>query len=410
MGIYLNPGNKSFQISLNSKIYVDKSGLIAYTNSVINTAQRFVCVSRPRRFGKSVTAEMLAAYYGRGIDSGGQFQALSIAEDPTYPEHLNHYNVIFLNMQKFFDRTQDVSEMKSLVESYLIREILRAYPDINYFNTEDLTGCLTDIFAETNIPFVFIIDEWDCIFREYKKDTGSQRLYLDFIRNLLKDQPYIALAYMTGILPVKKYGTHSALNMFDEFSMTNPGPLASFVGFTDTEVKELCNIYNMNYEEIRRLYDGYCFEGATHIYSPRSVVSAMLTRSYDNFWNKTETFEALRDYIVLNYKGLRDTVTELLAGARKRINTDTFTNDMTTLSSTDDVLTLLIHLGYLGYDFKTKEVFIPNSEISSEFCNAVFSAGWENVTEAIKKSEELLTATLNKNAQEVTARRMTTDT
>lgn len=189
MGIYLNPGNKSFQMSLNSKIYVDKSGLIAYTNSVINTAQRFVCVSRPRRFGKSVTAEMLAAYYGRGIDSSGQFQALSIAEDPTYPEHLNRYNVIFLNMQKFFDRTQDVSEMKSLAESYLIREILRAYPDINYFNTEDLTGCLTDIFAETNIPFVFIIDEWDCIFREYKKDTGSQRLYLDFIRNLLKDQP-----------------------------------------------------------------------------------------------------------------------------------------------------------------------------------------------------------------------------
>lgn len=375
MGIYLNPGNRSFQMSLNSKIYVDKSNLIAYTNSVINTEQRFVCVSRPRRFGKSVTAAMLSAYYGQSADSA-LFEHLAVATNDSYKEHLNQYNVIFLNIQQFLSRTHDITAMQSLISDYLLRELTHTYTDINFFNDSDLTGCLLDIFAETNIPFVFIIDEWDCIFREYKNDTHSQRLYLDFIRNLLKDQPYVALAYMTGILPIKKYGTHSALNMFDEFSMTNPGPLASFVGFTDQEVKKLCNDHQMDYEEMRRTYDGYCFEGTTHVYSPRSVVSAILTHSYDNFWNKTETFAALRDYIILNFKGLRDIVTELLAGARKKINTTTFTNDMTTFSSADDVLTLLIHLGYLGYDFKTKEVFIPNSEIFSEFCNAVESAGW----------------------------------
>lgn len=375
MGIYLNPGNRSFQMSLNSKIYVDKSNLIAYTNSVINTEQRFVCVSRPRRFGKSVTAAMLSAYYGQSADSA-LFEHLAVATNDSYKEHLNQYNVIFLNIQQFLSRTHDITAMQSLISDYLLRELTHTYSDINFFNDSDLTGCLLDIFAETNIPFVFIIDEWDCIFREYKNDTHSQRLYLDFIRNLLKDQPYVALAYMTGILPIKKYGTHSALNMFDEFSMTNPGPLASFVGFTDQEVKKLCNDHQMDYEEMRRMYDGYCFEGTTHVYSPRSVVSAILTHSYDNFWNKTETFAALRDYIILNFKGLRDIVTELLAGARKKINTTTFTNDMTTFSSADDVLTLLIHLGYLGYDFKTKEVFIPNSEIFSEFCNAVESAGW----------------------------------
>ncbi|MCI9615878.1 MAG: AAA family ATPase [Dorea sp.] len=375
MGIYLNPGNRSFQMSLNSKIYVDKSNLIAYTNSVINTEQRFVCVSRPRRFGKSVTATMLSAYYGQSADSA-LFEHLAVATNDSYKEHLNQYNVIFLNIQQFLSRTHDITAMQSLISDYLLRELTHTYTDINFFNDSDLTGCLLDIFAETNIPFVFIIDEWDCIFREYKNDTHSQRLYLDFIRNLLKDQPYVALAYMTGILPIKKYGTHSALNMFDEFSMTNPGPLASFVGFTDQEVKKLCNDHQMDYEEMRRTYDGYCFEGTTHVYSPRSVVSAILTHSYDNFWNKTETFAALRDYIILNFKGLRDIVTELLAGARKKINTTTFTNDMTTFSSADDVLTLLIHLGYLGYDFKTKEVFIPNSEIFSEFCNAVESAGW----------------------------------
>ncbi len=403
MGIYLNPGNRSFQISLNSKIYIDKSSLISYTNSVIDTSQRYVCVSRPRRFGKSVTAEMLAAYYGRNIDSDMQFRNLSIAKDKSYWEHLNHYNVIFLNMQQFLGRAHDVTQMMSLIENHLIKDILLTYPDHSYFDDSDLTGCLMDVFAKTDIPFVFIIDEWDCIFREYRNDTKTQKLYLDFLRNLLKDQPYVALAYMTGILPIKKYGTHSALNMFDEFSMMNPGPLASFVGFTDPEVTNLCTVWQMNYDEVKRLYDGYCFDGTTHIYSPRSVVSAMLTHSYDNFWNKTESFEALRDYIVLNFKGLRDIVTELLAGMRKKINTATFTNDMTSFSSADDVLTLLIHLGYLGYDFKTKEVFIPNSEISSEFCNAIESAGWNNITDAIKKSDALLTATIQGDQDAVAA-------
>ncbi len=397
MGIYLNPGNDRFQMSLNSKIYVDKSSLISYTNSVVCTAQRFVCVSRPRRFGKSVTAEMLAAYYGRDTDSNSQFCRLSIAKDSSYQKHLNQYNVFFLNMQQFLSRAHEASKLAPLVEHYLLKDLARAYPDIDYFDKSDLAGCLMDVYAAKKIPFVFIIDEWDCIFRECKQDVHAQKQYLDFIRSLVKDQPYVALAYMTGILPIKKYGTHSALNMFDEFSMANPGPLAAFAGFTDSEVKTLCSTYQMDYREVKRLYDGYCLEGAAHIYSPRSVVSAMLTRTYDNFWNKTETFEALRDYITLNFKGLRDTVTELLAGGRRKINTATFSNDMTTFSSADDVLTLLVHLGYLGYDFKAKEVFIPNSEVSAEFCNAVASAGWDTVADAVHKSDALLMATIRKD-------------
>ena len=283
-------------------------------------------------------------------------------------------------MQQFLSQTENIATLKELIEKTLLWELLDEYSNLNYFNTSSLTSVLQTISSKMSTDFIFIIDEWDCIFREYKNDTESQRLYLDFIRNLLKDQPYVALAYMTGILPIKKYGTHSALNMFDEFSMTNPGPLAPFVGFTDQEVQNLCAEFQMDYEEIKRMYDGYCFEGTTHVYSPRSVVSALLTRSYDNFWNKTETFEALRDYIILNFKGLQDIITELLAGARKKINTATFTNDMAAFSSADDVLTLLVHLGYLGYDYKTKEIFIPNSEIASEFCNAVESAGWDNIT------------------------------
>ena len=301
MGIYLNPGNESFQESIESEIYVDKTELIAYTNRVLKTRQKFVCVSRPRRFGKSMAAEMLAAYYGRNADSRKQFENLKIGKDASFMEHLNQYNVIFLNMQDFFSRTHDVAKMKMLLEKYLLRDLLRAYPDVDYLDETDLIGVLQDIYAECRIHFIFIIDEWDCIFRENKDGSEAHKMYLDFLRNLLKDRPYVALAYMTGILPIKKYGSHSALNMFDEFSMTNPKQLAEFVGFTESEVKELCNRYGMDFEETRRWYDGYRFENVEHVYSPRSVVSAMLSRCFDNYWNQTEAFEALRDYIVMNY-------------------------------------------------------------------------------------------------------------
>ena len=401
MGIYLNPGNERFEDAVSSEIYVDKTELIKYTNRVLKTEQKYICVSRPRRFGKSMAANMLAAYYGRNADSRKLFENLKIEKNASFMEHLNQYNVIFLNMQDFFSRTHDVAKMKMLLEKCLLRDLLRAYPDVDYLDKTDLIGVLQDTYAEFRIRFIFIIDEWDCIFRENKDGSEAHKMYLDFLRNLLKDRSYVAFAYMTGILPIKKYGTHSALNMFDEFSMTNPKQLAEFVGFTESEVKGLCNRYGMDFEETRRWYDGYHFENVEHVYSPRSVVSAMLSRSFDNYWNQTETFEALRDYIVLNYAGLKDTVIELLAGKHKKIETGSFSNDMTTFSTADDVLTLLIHLGYLGYDFSSKEVFIPNSEIESEFVTAIQSAGWDTVINAIKKSDHLLKETWNKNAEAV---------
>ena len=401
MGIYLNPGNESFQESIESEIYVDKTELIAYTNRVLKTRQKFVCVSRPRRFGKSMAAEMLAAYYGRNADSGKQFENLKIGKDASFMEHLNQYNVIFLNMQDFLSENSDIEDMQNAIEEAVLWDLQEEYPDIHYYKTDNLIRSLMDIYKAVNVPFVFIIDEWDCIFRENREDRNAQKIYLDFLRKLLKDKRYVALAYMTGILPIKKYGSHSALNMFDEFSMTNPKQLAEFVGFTESEVRELCTRYGMDFEETRRWYDGYHFQNVEHVYSPRSVVSAMLSRSFDNYWNQTETFEALRDYIVMNYAGLKDTVIELLAGEHKKIETGSFSNDMTTFSTADDVLTLLIHLGYLGYDFSTKEVFIPNSEIASEFVAAIQGAGWDTVINAVKKSDNLLKATWDKNAEAV---------
>ena len=401
MGFYFNPSNEKFTMSVNSEIYVDKSELIAYTNKVIATEQRFVCVSRPRRFGKSMAANMLAAYYSRGCDSSELFHKYKISQAEDFQKYLNQYDVILLNIQEFLSRTYDIEKMLEKIKQLVIRELKKEYPAVEFFDKNDLILCMQDIYEETGRPFIVIIDEWDCILREYKQDSQAQKIYLDFLRDLLKDKGYIHLVYMTGILPVKKYGTHSALNMFDEFSMTNPGLLAEFAGFTPEETESLCMRYGMDYEEAEQWYDGYHLGKGLDIYSPRSVVRAMLNRRFDNYWNQTETFEALKIYIEMNFDGLKETVIAMMAGVKKKIDIRSFTNDMTTFHGYEDVLALLVHLGYLGYDFDGKEVFIPNSEVMDEYLSAVKAAGWDEVIRSVQVSEELLKATWLMDAQAV---------
>lgn len=392
MGIYLNPGNNKFKRAVNSDIYVDKTGLIKYTNSIVDTLQSCVCVSRPRRFGKSMAADMLTAYYSKGCDSRELFSSLEIAKDESFEEHLNKYDTIFLNMQEFLSRSSNVKELLERVEGKVIRELKKQYPEVELYDENDLAETMQDIFAESECPFIVIIDEWDCIFREFKHDKAAQEIYLDFLRDLLKDKEYIYLAYMTGILPIKKYGTHSALNMFDEFSMIDPGPLAEYVGFTEKEVEALCQKYQMDINEIKNWYDGYSFEEVESVYSPKSVVSCMRLGKLGNYWNQTETFEALQIYIDMNFEGLRDDILSMIAGETVPVNTRSFTNDMTTFRTEDDVLTLLIHLGYLGYRYADKTVFIPNEEIRSEYVSAIAVSDWGEVSKALKNSADTLQA------------------
>lgn len=403
MGSYLNPGNEKFFEACNSEIYVDKTELICYTNSVLRTNNKYLCVSRPRRFGKSMAANMLTAYYSKGCNSKELFQPYRISSEETFEKYCNQYNVIFLNIQEFFSRTHSIESMLELLCGRVLREILRAYPDVDYYDKKDLIGSMQDIYDETGEPFLLVIDEWDCIFRECKPEKEAQKQYLDFLRDFLKDKAYIHLVYMTGILPIKKYGTHSALNMFDEYSMLDQGELVKYVGFTEKEVQILCKKYQMDFEETKQWYDGYVLDHNFHIYNPRSVVRAMLTHRYNNYWNQTETFEALRDYLVMNYDGLKTIIIELLAGNQKEICVGTFSNDMTTFTSADDVLTLLVHLGYLGYHFETKEIYIPNTEVETEFINAIQNARWDEVIQAIDISEQLLNATWNMDEEKVAA-------
>lgn len=406
MGIYLNPDNDRFFESYQSDIYVDKSELINYTNEKLRKTGKYICVSRPRRFGKSVNLSMLSAYYSKGCDSRKMFESLKLAQTPEWDKHLNKYNVIYINMQRFLSNSSSMDELLGLLKRSLMKDFKRAYKDYEDIDFDcGLSFCMEDIFAEEKIPFVILIDEWDCVFREHRNDKDAQKKYLDFIRDWLKDQSYVALAYMTGILPVKKYGTHSALNMFTEYSMTNSGKMADFTGFSEIEVAELCERYHKDINEMRYWYNGYQVDENIHLYCPRSVVAAIDMGRYDNYWTRTETYEALSKYIAMDMDGLHKAAEKLLAGQNVKIDINTFQNDMTSMNSRDDVLTLLVHLGYLSYLQSTEEVFIPNKEVRGEFVTGMRAEGkWKKCINAVQQSKELLDLTIKGRSDEVAER------
>ena len=419
-------------MAINSEIFVDKTEMIGYLNTVINTQQRFVSVSRPRRFGKTMAADMISAYYDREADSRDLFEKRKLAgyadirtweKNLRWDEYLGKFDVIRLVMTDFIKDGCNISESLNKLSSRVLDELSEAYPQVRY-DAADLVYSLDKFYRFSGIQFVIVIDEWDAVFRILKDDIKSQTKYLDFLRDWLKDKSYIALAYMTGILPIKKYGKHSALNMFDEYSMMSPMQLAPYTGFTEDEVLNGCKKYGRDFDRIKDWYDGYevsdiippdpdhmLLRSAGNspeperyaLYSPFSVVKALQTGYIRNYWNKTETYEALAEYIRKDYDGLKDAVALLMDGGRLVIDTSTYQNDMTTFHGRDDVLSLLIHLGYLGYDDETSEVFIPNREILDEFKTSTKSNEWADTFRSFELSQEILKATWNRNADKVAA-------
>ncbi|MCD8205707.1 MAG: AAA family ATPase [Clostridia bacterium] len=389
---YLNPGNGKFQESLDFKIYVDKSGLIEYTNSILSTKKKYICVSRPRRFGKTVAAEMLESYYSRGCDSHVQFDGLKIAQSDTYEKYLNKYNVIHCAMTRLLSDGMKIEEGLAKFKMTLISNLMEAYPEM-VLDGNDPVPMFSAVYGKTKVKFVFIFDEWDCVFRERKDDTEGQGSYLNFLRDLFKDQDYVALAYMTGILPIKKYGSESALNMFTEISMTNASPLQKYTGFTRDEVETLCAKYNRPFNEFEKWYDGYTVNGE-HIYNPKSVVESLGRGVSDNYWTQTQSFESLKGYIEENTFGIHEAIISMLAGGAVEIDTAGFKNDMVNFNFLFDILTLLVHLGYLTYDFDSKTVSIPNHEIESEFRTIISEIGWESYISDYEKRKKVLDATL----------------
>jgi hypothetical protein len=397
MGIFLNPLSLNFKTQKKSG-YVDKSGLISLLNARIDTEDRYVCVSRPRRFGKTMAATMIAAYYMTGLDSDSVFSDLVISKDPSYKIHMNKYNVIFLNIQDFWAPTKDAGKMSAMVESALADDFKEAFKSLS-MRDKPLFMQLHQIHNSFGKQFIFVIDEWDCVIRS-GIDNVQKRAYLEFLDNMLKGKPYVALAYITGILPA--YGHDSTLNMFDKYSMIDPQEFAEFAGFTESEARSLCDAAFMDFNEIKNWYEGYKL-GDTHIYSPMSVSSAAKKRMIKNYWTETEAFESLKEYICMDYAGLKETIVYLLDDRKNTapINPKAFPSDIHKMSSADDVLTLLIHLGYLGFDASANEVFIPNMEVAENFAGSIKEPIWAGLIEIIEFSKQVLENTLAMNADKV---------
>lgn len=404
MGFFVNPPADAFAEILNYKNYVDKSELIAYINNVLGTPDKLICFSRPRRFGKSFAARMLAAYYSKGADSTVLFENLKIAQNEKFQENLNQYDVLFLDVTLFISMADYIGDTVSNLQVDVIEELRETYPDCIKENTKSLFKALMQVHAKTGNKFFVIIDEWDALFREAKDDIKLQKSYIQLLRSMFKSgqtSQVIIGAYMTGILPIKKYGTQSALTDFREFTMLKPGSLTPFIGFTEEEVKELCAEYALDFDEARKWYDGYCFDEMGHVYCPNSIMELISTKQFDSYWTETETYESLRDYIDLNMDGLKDALIEMIGGKKCKIDTKTFQNDMTSINSRDDVFTLFVHLGYLAYDMKSKSVFIPNEEVRSEFIRAVKEGRRPELAKAVKISDDLLNATIKMDEDRV---------
>ena len=402
MGLYINKGNEGFQRIRNSE-YVDKTELIAVVNRTLFTENCFTCVSRCRRFGKSMAAKMLAAYYDHSCDSRSLFADLKIANDESFEKHLNKYPVIYLDMTSFVTRFKDES-IVGHIEEELKEDIHDAYPEVEYRAKDDLMGDLIRIAQTTGQRFIFIIDEWDAICREFAPNTKPMDEYVNWLRRMFKDVLAIetfAGVYMTGILPIKKYKTQSAMNNFREYSMVMPGRLAGFFGFTKDEVRCLCDKYSIDYDELEKWYDGYQIGSEPSIFTPNSVMQAIENRQCGSYWASTGAFDTVTDYILMNFEGLKDDVIKMLAGGRCGVDPTGFQNDMSVIRSKDDVLTVLIHLGYLSYDGVENECYIPNREVAGEMANAVKSTGWKGVTDALLQSKQLLKDTLAGNCEAV---------
>ena len=402
MGTYINVGNTGFQRARNSE-YVDKSALISVVNRTLFTERQFSCVTRCRRFGKSMAARMLYAYYDHSCDSRSLFANLEIAGDPTFEQHLNKYAAIYLDITNFVSKEKD-DDIVNKIDAALIEDVSKAYADVPVKQDDCLMDYLLRISIATGEQFVFIIDEWDAICREFPPGTKAMDAYVRWLRRMFKSQDafrVFAGVYMTGILPIKKYKTESALNNFQEYSMVMPRKTARHFGFTKDEVRMLAEKHGMDFAELEKWYDGYQIGNEPSMFNPNSVMQAIDNGYCDSFWATTGAYVAVARYIQMNYEGLKDDIIQMLAGGRCKVNPTKFQNDMSIIRGKDDVLTVLIHLGYLSYSWQKSECYIPNKEVAGEMVNAIEDNNWTHVVKALNASEQLLQDTLDGDEEAV---------
>ncbi len=405
MGIYLNPGYENFEQILAADIYVDKTMMIKEICRFIDKGNSYICMSRPRRFGKTFAGNMLSAYFSKGSDSRKLFEPLKIAQDPEFDRKLNKYNVIKLDMNSEYQNTLDKDRLIRRVNERVREEMSDVFSDVRITQEDSLADCILKVYAKTKQQFIIIIDEYDVLVREQVSENLFQE-YLGFLNGLFKSdtlRPAIALAYLTGILPVVRDKIQSKLNNFREYTILNAGIFAPYIGFTDNEVRELCIAYGISYENCRRWYDGYTQRGL-EIYNPESVIRCIEEGAFGSYWGRTSSYEVISDRIRMNFSGTRDDVIKMLAGEFAYVDADMYLNTMVDFNGKDDVFTYLIHLGYLAYDNEERTCHIPNKEVREEWIRALSRIEeYEVTTRIINASKQLLADTISGDEAAVAA-------
>lgn len=405
MGIYLNPNNENFKKVLANEIYVDKTMMIHEMNGFIEKANNYICLSKARRFGKTVAGNMLVAYYSKGCDSDVLFKNLAISSDSTYKKHLNKYNVIQIDLNSEYQNSTNKEKLIWEISQKIKAEIVAEYSGVvdNIVEEDSLANAILKVYATTNETFIILIDEYDVLIREEVNEKLFNE-YLSFLNGLFKSntlRPAITLAYLTGILPIVRDKVQSKLNNFDEYTFLDADVLAEYVGFTSEEVRDLCERYSMDFSECKRWYDGYVQRGI-EIYSPESVVKSMTRHKYDGYWGKTSSYQVIVDRIKNDYLDTKDDIIKMLSGEKIYVDAGMFLNTLKDFHSKDDVFTYLIHLGYLAYDSDEQVCWIPNKEVQKEWERAISVVDeYSETNKIIKASKKLLTATLNMHEDQV---------
>ena len=407
MGIYVNPSEELLKMAVNSRVYVDKSMILHELNHVLNSEDRFVCVARPRRFGKSMAGNMIAAYYSKAANSRSILEKLKIAQTPEFETYLNAFHVIQFDMNAFYSNSNKKKSIVPMFTSEIREEFMEEFPDCGIKKSDTLANCIKKVYKKTKVKFVVIVDEYDVLVREKVKSSIFDP-YLSFLNGMFKNAnlaPAFALVYLTGILPIMRDKIQSKLNLFTEYTMTDSMQLSEFVGFTEEETRALCEQYQMDFEECKRWYNGYkldFLDNTLEIYNPKSVVQAMNCRKFGDYWTKTGSYDSIRSYISMNFDGIKDDVKAMIAGGRIDVVVEYYLNTMTDFHTKDDVFTYLIHLGYLAYDSINKQCYIPNNEIRSEWILAIANdSDYAKAIEIVNNSKILLEKTVEGDAQAV---------
>ena len=419
MGSILNPTmENSFETLVNFKdkdIFVDKTDFIEKMSAKINADKRFFAVTRPRRFGKTVTAHMLLAYYSKGYIGKKIFDGLHIADKDNYAEHLNKYDVIYVDMNTIdglFDgysgQKQKVEGVNDLVD-YFEYSVIKDLKSSNEFSkclekhqigNMGLLETLLAITQDLNTRFIFIMDERDLVYREYRDDEVLQKKFIKLLKNLFKSdggKACFALAYLTGILPIKKYNSQSALNGFDEYNMLSPGDYAPYFGFTEDEVANIVKSPNckVSHHDLKSWYEGYKIKGVD-IYNPNSVCKAVTRNECISYWSGTSSNEEFVRLINMDFDGIKEDIINLIEGDEVTFSCANFQNDMVTIKDKNDVFSLLVCLGYLGCaetkNQYRKVAYVPNAEIKAVLMDIVREQNWYERMETIRRSENLLKA------------------